>query len=284
MNSFFGLGPMELVIIVFLALIVLGPQRLPGTIREVMKYWRYFRNLSGELTSQLGEEFRDLEDLNPQKILKSLADELEDEAEQTTAVASGKKPAAKKTTAKKTTAVKTTTAAKTSNAAKTTTTAKKPATSGVVKASPPAATAPAAAAAADDPGDDKPATGDADQAEAPAAPDAQTPSQNGDMAASVTPEQPLAAEENSILPPANADDAGTNAPVTSVAQDGDGQQVEETAFEQGSRTGAPVSSDAGEADGPDEDSPAPTTKQSRGPAEPAPVSVNGKGARPEDEG
>ena len=34
--------------------------------------------------------------MNPQKILESLADELEDEAEQTTAVASGKKPAAKK--------------------------------------------------------------------------------------------------------------------------------------------------------------------------------------------
>ena len=38
MNSFFGMGPMELFVILLITLIVLGPQRLPGTIREVMKY------------------------------------------------------------------------------------------------------------------------------------------------------------------------------------------------------------------------------------------------------
>jgi sec-independent protein translocase protein TatB len=91
MNSFFGLGPMELLVIVFLALIVLGPQRLPGTIREVMKWWHYFRNLSSELTSQLGAEFKDLEDLSPQKILEDLAKELDTEVEQTKEAASLKK-------------------------------------------------------------------------------------------------------------------------------------------------------------------------------------------------
>jgi sec-independent protein translocase protein TatB len=96
MNSFFGLGPMELLVIVFLALIVLGPQRLPGTIREVMKWWRYFRNLSGELTSQLGAEFKDLEDLSPQKILEDLAKELDGEVEQTKEAASLKKKTAPK--------------------------------------------------------------------------------------------------------------------------------------------------------------------------------------------
>lgn len=114
MNSFFGLGPMELFLIIFIALIVLGPQRLPGTIREVMKYWRYFRNLSGELTSQLGEEFKDLEDLNPQRILEDLANELDDEVEQTQEAAgvkkksSAKKSSVKSTTASKTSAAKST--------------------------------------------------------------------------------------------------------------------------------------------------------------------------------
>ena len=115
MNSFFGLGPMELLVIVFLALIVLGPQRLPGTIREVMKYWRYFRNLSGELTAQLGEEFKDLDDLSPQRILEDLANELDEEAKQTKSAASlTKKPASK--TAAKTDAKKSTTAKTSANA------------------------------------------------------------------------------------------------------------------------------------------------------------------------
>ncbi len=133
MNSFFGLGPMELFLIVFIALIVLGPQRLPGTIREVMKYWRYFRNLSGELTSQLGEEFKDLEDLNPQKMIEGFAKELDDEMERTQEAAGikkTKKPASSKYSSSKSSTTKP--AAVKSSSAKTSTTKTsnaKPATS-----------------------------------------------------------------------------------------------------------------------------------------------------------
>ena len=125
MNSFFGMGPMELFVILLITLIVLGPQRLPGTIREVMKYWRYFRNLSGELTSQLGAEFKDLEDLSPQRILEDLANELDDEVEQTkTAAGVKKKPAPTKAS---TSATAKTSAAKSASAAKSTTASAKPA-------------------------------------------------------------------------------------------------------------------------------------------------------------
>jgi len=129
MNSFFGLGPMELFLILFIALVVLGPQRLPGTIREVMKYWRYFRNLSGELTSQLGEEFKDLEDLNPQKMLEGLASELDDEVERTQEAAGVKKT--KKTTKSSTTKTSTSKSStpKTSTAKSSATTTKKSTTS-----------------------------------------------------------------------------------------------------------------------------------------------------------
>ena len=92
MNSFFGIGFMELFFIAVLALIVLGPERLPGAIREVAKHARTLRSLSSELTSQFSEELKALDDINPQKILRELT---EDPAEE-------KKPAtpAKSATAK----------------------------------------------------------------------------------------------------------------------------------------------------------------------------------------
>ena len=45
-TSFFGIGLPELIFIAIIALIVLGPERLPGTLREIAKMWGYVRNLS----------------------------------------------------------------------------------------------------------------------------------------------------------------------------------------------------------------------------------------------
>ena len=81
MDSFFGIGIAELFFIALIALIVLGPERLPGAIREVSKYARYFRNLSGELTSQFSEEMKAFDDINPHKLMKELTGELEEEQE-----------------------------------------------------------------------------------------------------------------------------------------------------------------------------------------------------------
>ncbi len=75
MDSVFGIGLPELIFIAVLALIILGPERLPETFRQIAKYWGYMRNLSRELSSQLGEEFKMLNDLNPQKLLNEIADE-----------------------------------------------------------------------------------------------------------------------------------------------------------------------------------------------------------------
>jgi sec-independent protein translocase protein TatB len=75
MDSFFGIGLPELFFIAVLALVILGPERLPGTLREIAKAWGYIRNLGRELTSQFSEEFKALEDLNPRKLLDEIADE-----------------------------------------------------------------------------------------------------------------------------------------------------------------------------------------------------------------
>lgn len=50
--NFFGIGPMELVFILILALIIFGPGRLPEIGRAVGKSLRDFRAMTQEVTSQ----------------------------------------------------------------------------------------------------------------------------------------------------------------------------------------------------------------------------------------
>lgn len=90
MDSFFGIGLAELFFIAVIALVVLGPKRLPETIRQIARAWGYVRNLSRELMAQFNEEFKALEEMNPRALLKELADEVEREAKQ----AAGKLPPA----------------------------------------------------------------------------------------------------------------------------------------------------------------------------------------------
>lgn len=117
MDSFFGIGLGELFFIAIIALVVLGPERLPGAIREVVKFMRQVRSLTTDLTSQFSNEMKALEDLNPQKILQELTDEVDGKksvanknapAKSTTGTAAkpAAKPAPKPTTAKATTAAK----------------------------------------------------------------------------------------------------------------------------------------------------------------------------------
>ena len=66
----FGIGGSELIVIVLLAAIVLGPERLVRSAREIGKFVRsvksYFSTLSGELKAELDV----LDDL--QKVKKDL--------------------------------------------------------------------------------------------------------------------------------------------------------------------------------------------------------------------
>ncbi len=76
MDGFFGIGFLELILIAIVALIVLGPERLPGVMREVASFIRRLRQLSSEFTSQFSEEFRALDEINPRKLLSEMTDPL----------------------------------------------------------------------------------------------------------------------------------------------------------------------------------------------------------------
>ena len=54
--SFFGLGFFEIAIIGVLALIFIGPERLPGVIRDLMGYYRQIRSLGTEWREQVERE------------------------------------------------------------------------------------------------------------------------------------------------------------------------------------------------------------------------------------
>lgn len=57
MDNIMGIGSSELIIILVLAAIILGPERLARTARELGKFIRnvknYFNSLSGELKAEL---------------------------------------------------------------------------------------------------------------------------------------------------------------------------------------------------------------------------------------
>jgi TatA/E family protein of Tat protein translocase len=55
----FGIGPMELIVILVLALIVLGPTRFPEAGRSVGKAVREFRSMTDGLTRELKDSFDD---------------------------------------------------------------------------------------------------------------------------------------------------------------------------------------------------------------------------------
>jgi Tat protein translocase TatB subunit len=57
MDNIFGIGGNELIVIALLAVIVLGPERLSRSAREIGKFVKnakaYFSSLSGELKAEL---------------------------------------------------------------------------------------------------------------------------------------------------------------------------------------------------------------------------------------
>jgi sec-independent protein translocase protein TatB len=74
MDGIFGIGPLELILIAVIALIVLGPERLPGVMREGARYIREIRKLGSELTSQFSDELKVLDEINPRRIINDALD------------------------------------------------------------------------------------------------------------------------------------------------------------------------------------------------------------------
>ena len=67
----FGIGGNELVVILLLAAIILGPERLARTAREAGKFVRNVKNYFNSLSSELKSELDVLDDL--QKVKKEMS-------------------------------------------------------------------------------------------------------------------------------------------------------------------------------------------------------------------
>lgn len=150
MDGFFGIGIQELILIAIVALVVLGPERLPATLREVAKFIRQVRNLTRDFTQQFGDDFKALEDLDPRRILQQAITSIDEEEE----AKDPKKAKATTTTATSKSAVKPTPAKATTP--KTTTPAKSVATTPAKSTTP--ATTTAKSTATEQPADKAPAT------------------------------------------------------------------------------------------------------------------------------
>lgn len=71
----FNIGPMELLVLALVGMIVLGPERLPGLVRDAARMIRQLRELATgartQLKNELGPEFADV-DLDSLRELRSL--------------------------------------------------------------------------------------------------------------------------------------------------------------------------------------------------------------------
>ena len=71
----FNIGPMELLILALVGLIVLGPERLPGLVRDATRVLRQLRDMASgahtQLKNELGPEFSDI-DLQALRDLRAL--------------------------------------------------------------------------------------------------------------------------------------------------------------------------------------------------------------------
>jgi sec-independent protein translocase protein TatB len=72
----FNIGPLELMVLAVVALIVIGPDRLPSLARDAARMLRTLRDMAtgarAQLREELGPEFADvdLHELNPRTVVK----------------------------------------------------------------------------------------------------------------------------------------------------------------------------------------------------------------------
>lgn len=56
----FGIGPFELALVALIAFIVLGPERIPGVMRQLGRVVRQVRNWTQEMTREYGQDIQEV--------------------------------------------------------------------------------------------------------------------------------------------------------------------------------------------------------------------------------
>jgi len=59
--EFFGMGTMEILVILIVGLIAFGPGKLPQVARNLGKGMSAFRKITKELTEEMSKEFKEIE-------------------------------------------------------------------------------------------------------------------------------------------------------------------------------------------------------------------------------
>ena len=84
----FGIGLPELAVIIVVAVVVFGPDRLPDFARQAGRFVRQVRRFSqaarDDIRAELGPEFADFEltDLDPRRAVRKYIEEVWDESEE----------------------------------------------------------------------------------------------------------------------------------------------------------------------------------------------------------
>lgn len=79
--EFFGMGAMEILMVLVVSLIAFGPGKLPQVARNLGKGMTAFRKITKELTEEMSKEFKELEKQGKEALKeeKTIVDELSKE-------------------------------------------------------------------------------------------------------------------------------------------------------------------------------------------------------------
>ncbi len=77
-----GIGPMEIFVVLIIALVIFGPQKLPEMGRSLGKAIREFKSVGSEIQDEITKVTDEI-DIDPEKTIKPPKDEIDVDPEKT---------------------------------------------------------------------------------------------------------------------------------------------------------------------------------------------------------